>query len=193
MEAKRLFDLLTTQIERNPDNYFLASKIQNTWKQYTFKEVQDLADRVSQLLIQLDLHKDDKIAIISTNRPEWNFTDLGALQTGVTVVPMYPTISEHDYEYIFNDAQIKYAFISDHSIYEKVKPLLKESQYLKGIYSFDEIENATSFWHILPVEINIEEIKKRKESILEDELATIIYTSGTTGNPKGVMLTHTIW
>jgi long-chain acyl-CoA synthetase len=145
---------------------------------------------VSQLLIQQGLQKDDKIAIIAENRPEWNFTDIGAMQIGVIPVPMYPNISENDYAFIFNDAAIQYAFVGSAEIYEKVKNLYAKVPSLKGIYSFDALDTIQALYSILPHEINEAEINKRKEKVCSDDLATIIYTSGTTGNPKGVMLTH---
>ncbi len=192
MEVKRLFDLLAEQVAKHPQAPFLSSKVQQQWKTYTFAEVQEVSDRFSQLLISLGLKKDDKIAIIAANRPEWNFTDLGSMQIGVTNVPMYPTIAERDYEFIFSDAGIKYAFVGDESIYLKVRPLMGKIESLKGIYTFDKVTGANSFWDALPVPtaVNRAEIDARSKVITEDDLATIIYTSGTTGNPKGVMLTH---
>ena len=190
MAAKRLFDILSEQLEKNPNNKFLSAKVDGVWKDYSFTETQFYANQVSQLLLNLGLKKDDKIAIISSNRPEWNFTDLGAQQLGVTAVPMYPTISEHDYEYIFNDAGIQYAFVGDKTILNKVQPLLGKSKSLKGIYIFDKENGATYFWDALPKNIDETAIQKAKDTITEEDLATIIYTSGTTGNPKGVMLTH---
>src|SRR5690606_17388657 len=98
------------QVAHHPDRAFLSSKEVSKgtkiWKHYSFAEVQEYADRVSQLLLDIGLQKDDKIALIASNCPEWNFIDLGALQIGVVVVPMYPNISQKDYEYIFNDAGI---------------------------------------------------------------------------------------
>lgn len=192
MEPKRLFDFLELQVQKNPDRPFLASKVNGQWKSYTFSQVQENANRVSQLLLNLGLHGDDKIAIIANNCPEWNFTDLGALQLGIVDVPMYPTISEKDYEFIFTDAGIQYAFVGDAAIYAKVKPLLGKVPSLKGIYTFDKIAGAANFWEALPpiTQVNLAEIKARETNVNEDDLATIIYTSGTTGNPKGVMLTH---
>lgn len=192
MEIKRLFDILAAQIEKHADAPFLSSKVNKQWKSYTFKETQDQSSRVSQLLISLGLKKDDKIALIAANRPEWNFTDIGSLQIGVVNVPMYPTISEKDYEFIFNDAGIQYAFVGDESIYAKVRTLLGKVPTLKGIYTFDKVTGANNFWDALPAitAVNNTEIDSRKSTISEHDLATIIYTSGTTGNPKGVMLTH---
>lgn len=194
MESKLLFDALANHVVNNPNQQFLSAKEgiagQKQWRHYTFQEVQALSNSVSQLLIQQGLQKDDKIAIIAENRPEWNFTDIGAMQIGVIPVPMYPNISENDYAFIFNDAAIQYAFVGSAEIYEKVKNLYAKVPSLKGIYSFDALDTIQALYSILPHEINEAEINKRKEKVCSDDLATIIYTSGTTGNPKGVMLTH---
>lgn len=192
MEAKRLFDLLSIKVADRPNVPFLASKVNKQWKHYTFAQTADEVNRASQLLLNLGLKKDDKIALIANNRPEWNFVDLGALQLGVVDVPMYPTISEKDYEFIFNDAGIQYAFVGDEGIYQKVKPLLGRVQTLKGIYTFDKVEGAICYWDALPTleQANKSALQTAMAAVKEDDLATIIYTSGTTGNPKGVMLTH---
>jgi long-chain acyl-CoA synthetase len=192
MEINRLFDLLAEQVAKHPNAPFISSKVQKQWRTYSFAEVQEVSDRFSQLLISLGLKRDDKIAIIAANRPEWNFVDLGSLQIGVVNVPMYPTIAEKDYEFIFNDAGVKYAFVGDESIYQRVRPLEGRVASLKGIYTFDKIVGANNFWDALPVPtaVNKTEIQNREKEIKGEDLATIIYTSGTTGNPKGVMLTH---
>ena len=194
MEIKRLFDYLENQNTQRPGQAFLSTKITTpngkVWKQYTFGETQNYANRMSQLLIDLGVKGDDKIAIIAANRPEWNFADLGCLQIGAVDVPMYPTISEKDYEFIFNDASIKYAFVGDNVIYQKVLPLMGRVSSLQGIYTFDKIAGAKNFEESLPQKFDEAEIQKRKAVVSEEDLATIIYTSGTTGNPKGVMLTH---
>ncbi len=192
MEIKRLFDILTEQVSKQPDVQSISGKTNGQWVHYTFKQVSDTANRVSQLMLNLGLKKDDKIAIIAANCPEWNFVDLGSQQIGLINVPMYPTIAEKDYEFIFNDAGIQYAFVGDEIIYNKVRPLLGRVPTLKGIYTIAKVNGAQSFWDSLPAltAVNIAEIEKKKDAVSENDLATIIYTSGTTGNPKGVMLTH---
>lgn len=194
MQTKRLFDLLTEQNQLRPGQPFLSAKVPaeggKKWITYTIAEVQEKVNQVSQLLLDLGLNPNDKIALIATNRPEWNFVDVGAMQVGVQAVPMYPTISESDYEFIFNDAEIKYAFVGDESIYAKVLPLKNRVASLKDIYTFDPVSGAKKLEDSVPKKINEEQIQKRKDAVNEDDLATIIYTSGTTGNPKGVMLSH---
>jgi long-chain acyl-CoA synthetase len=194
MKGYRLFDFLSEQVNQRPNSLFISSKEfingQKVWKQYSFLEIQELANHLSQLLINDGLKKNDKIALISANRTEWNIVDLGAQQIGVVVVPMYPNISSKDYEFIFKDADIQIAFIGNESIYSKVKPLIGKENLLKTIYTFDLLNDHPSSLITLTTKIDKEEINLRKSIVAEDDLATIIYTSGTTGNPKGVMLTH---
>ncbi|MFN8323451.1 MAG: long-chain fatty acid--CoA ligase [Chitinophagales bacterium] len=194
MEIKRLFDFLSLQSTENPNQNFLSYKVQTDkgkdWKNYTFREVQQIVDRVSTLLLSLGVKKDDKIAVIAANRPEWNFVDLGCMQIGAIAVPMYPTISEKDYEFIFTDATIKFAFVGDVVIYNKVLPLKGRIASLVEIFTFDRIIGAKNFEDSLPKQPDLDAIHQAKATVSEDDLATIIYTSGTTGNPKGVMLTH---
>ncbi|HNL29515.1 MAG TPA: AMP-binding protein, partial [Saprospiraceae bacterium] len=197
MEIKRLFDYLTLHTDKRPETEFVSGKEikangTKEWRHYTFREVKDISDKISQLLINLGLKKEDKIAIISANRPEWNFADLGSQQIGIINVPMYPTISEADYEFIFKDANVQYAFVGDESIYKKVEPLLGRVGSLKGIFTFDRIAGADYLPEVLDRidHIDQDEIENRKRLVDADEVVTYIYTSGTTGNPKGVMLTH---
>lgn len=190
MEAQRLFDLLKIQTDGYPNDKFLSYKRDGKWVDFTFQETFDIAHRVSQLLIDLGLKKGDAVAMISNNRPEWNFVDFGAMQIGVTAVPMYPTISEKDYEFIFNDASIKYAFVGEKEVYDKVVKLKGKVKGFEDIYSFDELKGVKHLMSSLPEKTDTEEIEKRKKKVKYEELATLIYTSGTTGNPKGVMLSH---
>ncbi|KXK17351.1 MAG: AMP-dependent synthetase and ligase [Candidatus Parvibacillus calidus] len=197
MEIKRLFDFLTHQLERNPDLHFLSVKTtlfddNKQWKHFSYRDLQDNADKVSRLLLDAGIEKGDKIAIISENRPEWNFVDMGSQQIGVVNVPMYPTISEEDYEFIFRDSGIKFAFVGNDTIYQKVLPLMAKLDGLKGIVTFDKLNGTRWLWDELEQIENPgrQYIDAIKSTIVELDIATIIYTSGTTGNPKGVMLTH---
>lgn len=197
MEVKRLFDFLTVQVERQSQAVFLSAKdVQadgcKSWKDYTYQDVQTLSDKVSQLLLHAGLQKGDKIAIISANRPEWNFTDIGSQQLGIINVPMYPSISEDDYAFIFKDAGIQFAFVGDAAILKKVQPLRDKISGLKGIISFDKIAGVPCLKEELDkIEtVDTARISLAKNAVEDEDIATIIYTSGTTGNPKGVMLTH---
>lgn len=192
-EPKRLFDFAHYALENYPRKDCLVTKVNGEWKATSTQEFVDLGYQMSAGLLKLGVKAGDKIAIISSNnRTEWNITDLGILQTGAIDVPVYPTISEEDYEYIFNDAGVSYCFISDEGLFEKVSSLKEKVSSLKEIYSFEEIKGCKHWTEILKLGENpdIEAIEQIKSNILETDLATLIYTSGTTGRPKGVMLSH---
>jgi long-chain acyl-CoA synthetase len=194
MEASRLFDYLAIQASERPDQPFLSSKVtengQKIWKSYTFREVADICDRVSQALINLGIKKEDKIALCSPNRPEWNFIDMGCQQIGAILIPLYPTASANDFKFICNDAEAKLAFVADKGLFDKMQALKSEIPSLKEIYTFEDVPGAKNWKTIIDGVTATPDVAAAKSSIQDKELATIIYTSGTTGNPKGVMLSH---
>ena len=152
MNYTRIFDILPQLIKHNkslPDLY-ARREDKKTWTKYSTKTTYETIQKVSRGLLELGLQEGDKVAIISTtNRPEWNFIDQGCLQIGVVDVPVYPTISPAEYEFIFNDSEIKYVFLSDRMIYKKVALVADKIPTLKGIYTFDEIEGVSSWKSIL--------------------------------------------
>jgi long-chain acyl-CoA synthetase len=194
MEVTRLFDYLTVQAAERPDQAFLASKVtengQKIWKSYTFREVADICDRVSQALINMGIKRDDKIALCCPNRPEWNFLDIGCMQIGAMLVPLYPTASTNDFKFICTDAEVKLAFAADKDLYNKIRSFKEEIPSLKEIYTIDEVPGAPNWKSIIEGITATPDVAAAKASVQEKDLATIIYTSGTTGNPKGVMLSH---
>lgn len=195
MEVKRTFDILDSGLKRFPLEVALASKVNGKWKTYSTKEYKSLVDQVSLGLLKLGVQKGDKIATVTNNRPEWNFINYGAAQIGAIICPIYPTISENDYKYIFNDAGIKYVFLSDSDLHSKIASILHEVPSAEKVFSFNEINGVTHWSELLNEKENnhklyFKELDQRRSSIQPEELVTIIYTSGTTGNPKGVMLSH---
>ncbi|MBP8085529.1 MAG: long-chain fatty acid--CoA ligase, partial [Cloacibacterium sp.] len=152
------------------------------------------ANAISRGLLRLGINVNDKIAIISSNnRTEWHITDIGVLQTGAQNVPIYPTISAEDYEYILNHSDSSYCFVSDQEVYEKLISVKQNIPNLKEIYCYNDISGCKSWKEILELgkdESNQDVVEERKNNVNTTDLATIIYTSGTTGRPKGVMLSH---
>jgi long-chain acyl-CoA synthetase len=139
--------------------------------------------------------KGDKIATVSNNRPEWNFIDMGLAMAGLVHVPIYPTISNEEYEFIFDNSGAKMLILSDKLLYKKLKPIADKSTGISAVYSINEIEEVKNWSEISNLgKANEKKHKKAlqeiKDAISADDLVTIIYTSGTTGNSKGVMLSH---
>ena len=193
-EIKRLFDFPYHQLEKNNISDCLATKYNGVWVKTSTQEYIDKANAISRALLRLGVKKNDKIAVISsTNRSEWHIIDIGVLQTGAQNIPIYPTISENDYEYVLNHSESIYCFVSDAEVLRKVNLIKHNVPTLKEVYSFDEIEGCKNWKELLLLgedQSNQEEVEARKNEIKTDDLATIIYTSGTTGQPKGVMLSH---
>lgn len=191
----RLFDFPYYQQDKYtsiPDA--LTTKQNGVWIKTSTQEYIAKANAVSRALLKMNVQKDDKIAIISTNnRTEWNIMDIGVLQTGAQTVPIYPTISEDDYEYILNHSGAIYCFVSDAEILRKINLIRDKIPNVKEIYSFNEIEGCKNWNDLLILGVdtgNQSDVEDRKNNVQSKDLATIIYTSGTTGRPKGVMLSH---
>ena len=199
IDKSRLFDFLSYQLEHFPKPDMLAGKINGKWVPYSTLEVKDIVDRLSIGLMRLgvsgndmQVENQDKIAVISKNRPEWIFLDLACQQTGAILCPLYPTTNVHELEFIFKESEIKYVFAGGREECDKIISFRSEIPSLKNIYSFDGLDHV-DFWKELvvgPTPEERENLEKVKNNILPKHCATIIYTSGTTGIPKGVMLSH---
>ena len=193
-EITRLFDFPYYQLEKFNLKKSLVTKYNGEWVSTSTQEYIDKANAISRALLRLGVKPNDKIALISmTNRTEWNIMDIGILQLGAQNVPIYPTISEEDYEYVLNHSEAKYVFVSCTEVYNKVNAVKANTPHLKDVYSFDVLDNCKNWSEILELGAdtsNQNEVEKLKDKVKPDDLATLIYTSGTTGRPKGVMLTH---
>ncbi len=193
-EIKRLFDFPYYQLEKFNLNQALVTKYNGEWIGTSTEEYIAKANKISRALLRMGVNPNDKIALISTsNRTEWNIMDIGILQIGAQDVPIYPTISEEEYAYVLNHSESKYCFVSDEEVLAKVNKIKDQVPSLQEVYSFDQIMNTKNWSELLELgedESNQGEVDRIKDSISEDDLATIIYTSGTTGRPKGVMLSH---
>jgi len=199
MNYSRLFDCLDHQLAYFPKKDMLSAKENGQWKQYSTQETADIIHQFSAGLLELGVSGNDftaegsdKIAIISNNRPEWVFTDMAVQQVGAILVPVYPTTNPLELQFILNDAAVKYIFVSNVELLQKVLDLLDKIPSIKGVYTFDKIEGQLHWSEVaaLATQASLEKVNQLKKAVPEDQVATIIYTSGTTGTPKGVMLTH---
>lgn len=192
-EITRLFDFPYYQLETYNLKDALTTNYDGKWQSTSTQEYIDLSNQLSRGLLRLGVQPNDKIAVISTNnRTEWNVCDIGILQTGAQSVPIYPTISKEDYEYVLNHSESVYCFASDEMIVEKLNKIKKKTK-LKGIFTFDDIKGEKSWNEVLELgkdDSNQAEVEAAKDAVKPEDLATLIYTSGTTGRPKGVMLSH---
>ena len=194
MEEKRIFDILTTYLQKHPDQKIaLAKKDNGEWRKYSIQEYVETTNIISYALIKLGIQKDDKVAIISSNRPEWNIMDMAIQQVGAVTVPIYPTISKEDYRTVINNSEAKLVMLEGLCVLNKIEEIINDIPSLKMIYTFVKRGDYPIWDDLLNLgkeNQNPEELERRKASVQSSDCATILYTSGTTGTPKGVMLSH---
>ncbi len=192
---ERLFDIVANRAQEEPDAVMFAAKEQGVWETYSCGEVWDMARKLCGGLLSLGIsnmalvpEEQEKIAIISPNRPEWMITDVAVQMTGAVLTPVYPTISPNELAYILNEAKVKTLFVSGAELYERIKEILPQVPTIRHIFTFDKVPGV-AHWKEL-IDKNAAPDDALIGRIRTETLATIIYTSGTTGNPKGVMLSH---
>jgi long-chain acyl-CoA synthetase len=192
MQPTRLFDILDDlSQEKKPD--LLNAKENKQWRNYSTDDFIARVNKVSYGLINHQIAEGDRVAIISNNRPEWNFVDYGCQQAGIITVPIYPTISTNDLAFILNDAEVKMIFVSSQDIYNRVNTILGELPHKPSVIAFNDQTNEYSFQNFIQAAENspqAEVLHARKAAVDPKKVFTILYTSGTTGVPKGVMLSH---
>jgi long-chain acyl-CoA synthetase len=176
----------------------LQVKSGGVYKPISHAEASTRVFNLARGLQALGVKRGERVAILSENRPEWAIADFASLTSGLTDVPIYPTLPPDQIAYILKDSGAVAIFVSNKLQAEKIKEIRGQIPGIKNVIGFDEMPSL--------VDVSIAQLEKRGAegktaeavdryrnealSVDPDDIATIIYTSGTTGEPKGVMLTH---
>ncbi|MVZ67534.1 AMP-binding protein [Sphingobacterium sp. DK4209] len=188
---KRLFDIIINYKTEFAKDIMVAGRSGDNWKTYSTADFVDIVNNLSKGLLARGIKKGDRIAIMSGNRPEWNFVDFACNQLGVATVPLYPTLSSQDLVYIINDAEVKMLFVSNEDLADKADMAMKENNIDIETYTFDKLEGRKLFLEVAELGKSQEiDLQPYNDAVDADDLLTLIYTSGTTGKPKGVFLSH---
>jgi long-chain acyl-CoA synthetase len=171
-------------------------------EQYTPISHHTLMDRVRRVrygLTDIGIKRGDRVAILSENRPEWAIADYACLTSGVTDVPLYPSLPAEQLPYLIRDSGAVAIFVSTEAQAKKIVAIRGEVPGLKTVIAFDEAAGKLTDMTIATLEqrgavgespARTAQFRTEAMSVTPNDLATIIYTSGTTGEPKGVMLSH---
>ncbi|WP_164112505.1 MULTISPECIES: AMP-dependent synthetase/ligase [Sphingobacterium] len=188
----RLFDLARRQIELYPNLRMFGSKLDGQWHYLSTQEFLDQVDNLSLGLLELGVVAGEKVGLIADSSVEWHIMDFAIQQIGAVVVAMYPNITDTDYQYIFNDAEVKLCVVGNKTLYNRISNLKSGIYSLKYIFCMAESPDVRNWSELknlgLDKDINI--LNTCRNNVLSTDLVTLIYTSGTTGKPKGVMLSH---
>lgn len=197
-EPTRIFDLLEWRKALHPERPVFKYKENGQWKDHYIDEYIEKANLISYALMHLGVKKGENIGLISAGRPEWNYIDIGVQQTGAVLLPIYPTISEEDYQYILNDAQVRLLVVESPLLYKKISHIREHLTHLENLCTIEPIEGVKSLNDIYSIGQRYltehpdapQQLQALKDAITTNDVCTLIYTSGTTGTPKGVMLAH---
>ncbi|HEY6906125.1 MAG TPA: long-chain fatty acid--CoA ligase [Ignavibacteriaceae bacterium] len=196
-----LYTFLTEEYGSNMTRPVMMRKIDGEYKGITYKEFKEETDNLAFGLTALGIRKGDKIAIISENRPEWVYSDMGILALGAVDVPIYPSLTASSIEFILNNSESKGVIVSNKFQLNKIlkyKSTLRHLNFIilmnekdmvpdeQTVYSFKDVQEMGKIYK----GNHSGYLKDSIRNVHEDDLCTIIYTSGTTGEPKGVILTH---
>jgi len=188
------------QVARDhPKRDTLNYKLDGAWHFISAADMVQRAKLVALGLYSLGVRKGDRVALLSESRVEWVLADQGCIFAGAITVPVYPTLTAPQVQYILQDCAPKILFVSHQEKLAAIEEALRECPSISHVVLFDlsgvREANILSFANL---EERGGELEKEAPSLAgelarasgPDDLATIIYTSGTTGEPKGVMLTH---
>lgn len=200
--------LLRNVIENihKPEDTFLIHKKGEIWEEISYQSTLNAADAVSAFCLDKGIVKGDRMGLMIENSPEYVYYDQGVQQIGAINVSIYPTLSEHEVEYIINDSGIKAILIGNTFLLKKVLKIANNCKHL--LYIIPAFEEYTKV--VISPELNakviyygdilskqgqlgaevLQQIKQIRESLRPADTSSLIYTSGTTGTPKGVMLSH---
>jgi long-chain acyl-CoA synthetase len=177
--------------DRFADRVAVRSKHGEEWQDRTFAEVSEIVDEIALGLIALGLEPGDRVSLVANTRPEWTYSSLAISRAGGVVVPVYPTNSADECEWVVGNSDSRIAICEDPGQLAKIEQVRERLEHLEHVVVIEgEGEHTIGQLRESGQTGDRAELERRCEAVSPEDPYTIIYTSGTTGRPKGVVLSH---
>ncbi|MCX6393886.1 MAG: AMP-dependent synthetase/ligase [Solirubrobacterales bacterium] len=193
--SNTIADLLERAVARSPESIAIRHKADGAWHDVTVAEVGDITSEIGRGLIALGVEHGDRVSILCNTRPDWTYADFAITRAGGVVVPIYPTNSPDECEWVVGNSGSVAVFCEDASQVAKIVEVRDRLPDLKHIIVMDPAGADAG-------QITVDQLRENGRAVDQSELAartnavkpedpfTFIYTSGTTGPPKGCVLSH---
>jgi long-chain acyl-CoA synthetase len=162
------------------------------WQSVSFEELARIVDEVALGLLALGIEPGDRVAVLANTRPEWTYASLGISRVGAVVVPVYPTNSPEECEWVVGNSDAVAIVVEDSDQLAKIEKVRTKLPSLQHLISIDRAEGAMTLDELRERgrEGDASEMERRASSVEPGDAYTFVYTSGTTGPPKGCVITH---
>ena len=188
-------DLIALAAERHGERPAIRHKHDGVWSDVSYAELGEVVSEVGRGLLDLGIQPGDRVAIQCSTRPEWTYADFGITSTGAVVVPIYPTNSPDECQWVAGNSEARAIVCEDAAQVAKIRQVRGNLPALETIIVIDA---AGDVGDAIPLETlrargrarDRAELDERVAAVTREQPYTIIYTSGTTGPPKGCVLSH---
>jgi len=193
--SNTIADLLPRAAEQYADRVALKHKVDGAWRDVTFAEVGEIVTEIGLGLIDLQIEPGERVCILASTRPEWTYADFAITSTGAAVVPIYPTNSPEECEWVAGNSDAVAIIAEDAEQLAKIAQVRGNLPALRHLIVIDPGEGTDEAIPLAELRErgrarDRSELAARYENVGPDDAFTYIYTSGTTGPPKGCVLTH---
>jgi long-chain acyl-CoA synthetase len=193
--SRTIADLLPLAAEKHARAVAVRKKIGDEWVDTTYAEVGEIVSEIGRGLVDLGIEAGDRVAVLCNTRPEWSYASLAVSSAGGVVVPVYPTNSPEECQWVVGNSESVAVICEDASQVAKVVEVRGDLPDLRTIVVIDpdgDVSDAVSLDDVRARGRgrDADELRARYEAVTGDDPYTFIYTSGTTGPPKGCVLSH---
>ena len=193
--SRTIADLMAIAAQKHADRVALREKVDGEWRARTYAEMGEIVREIALGLIDLGIAPGERVCILCTTRPEWTYADFAISSSGAVVVPIYPTNSPEECEWVVGNSEACAVVCENAEQVAKIVAVRERLPKLRHIVVVDpsgEVADAIALDDLRERGRGGDEgaLRERMDAVSPEDPFTFIYTSGTTGPPKGCVLTH---